>query len=151
MDRLREKVKKYLSWEIAIEYKACMYFSCNLFFYCVYLMCHKIFDADIFHLFEIILTAYFVGYVQVYLFRNFDEAERLGKHGMCSIAFCIFLYAVSSWLFGWFDKSPVVEALYCAYMLFCYLCVFVCNKVKRAIDTENLNKMLTEFKKGGGS
>ena len=42
--------KKYLSEEIAIEYKACLYFFAILFFYCVYLIYNGIYSAKILHM-----------------------------------------------------------------------------------------------------
>ncbi len=42
----------------------------------------------------------------------------------------------------------MASVLFSMYMLVVYLCVFWLNKAKRMIDTNNLNKMLSEFKKG---
>jgi len=35
-------------------------------------------------------------------------------------------------------------------MLLLFFCIYLINKAKRMVDTEKLNGMLTEFKKGGG-
>ena len=99
-------------------------------------------------MFEMIFTAYFVGYFQVYVFQNFDEAEQIEKKGVLGILFGISVYSVVSYLLGWFGKSPGASLLFSLYMLIIYLCVFLLNRAKRAIDTNNLNKMLSEFKKG---
>lgn len=145
----KRKLRKYLSTEISIEYKACLYFSCIVFFYSAYLLIQKNYTASVAVLWEMVLTAYAMGYLQVYLFRNFDEADRLGKREIGSILFCTCLYAGVSWIFKWFSRSVPATFFYAAYMFFCYGCVFLCNKIKRIIDTENLNKLLNEFKKEG--
>lgn len=146
---IKKKLRKCLSTEIGIEYKACLYFSCIVFFYSAYLLVQKNYAASVAVLWEMVLAAYAMGYLQVYLFRNFDEAERLGKKEIGGILFCTCLYAGISWGFNWFDKSAPATLLYAVYMLLCYGSVFWGNKIKRMIDTENLNKMLTEFKKEG--
>lgn len=140
--------KKYLGLEIAIEYKACLYFYGMLTFYCVYLISQRNYLASILHMCEMMLTAYFMGYLQIYVLHNFDEAQELGKKELLSITLCSFLYAVSSYLFRWFDRRIGVTLLYFAFTLFMYWCVYLINKFKRAADTEKLNKMLAEFKKG---
>lgn len=71
--------KRFVSKEIMIEYKSCLYFACILFFYFMWLLCKGIYSASILFMFEMILAAYFVGYFQVYVFRNFDEAEQIEK------------------------------------------------------------------------
>lgn len=142
-----EKFKKLLSREIVIEYKACLYFSCILFFYFVYLLCQGTDLASIVFLFEMILTAYVAGYIQICLFHNSDEAEELEKKDILGILFCTLLYGGASYGFAWFDRNLTAALLFLAYMLFVHYCVYLLNKIKRAIDTENLNKMLNEFKK----
>lgn len=142
-----ESFKKLLSREIVIEYKACLYFCCIIFFYFVYLLCRRTYLASVVFLFEMILTAYAAGYVQVYLFHNSDEAEQLEKKDILGILFCTFLYGGVSYGFAWFGRSIIATLLFLVYMLFVHYCVYLLNKIKRAIDTENLNRMLTEFKK----
>lgn len=144
----KEKLQGIISWEIAIEYKACLYFSCIVFFYSAYLFLQKTYAASILVIWEMILTAYAVGYLQVYLFRNFDEAQQLGKKEFLGIALCACLYAGTSWGLGWFDKKGAATLLFVLYMVLCYLCVFLCNKIKRGIDTKRLNQMLEAYKKG---
>jgi len=146
-NKSREKFKRILSREIVIEYKACLYFCCMIFFYFVYLMCRGTYLASILFLFEMILTAYAAGYVQVYLFHNSDEAQRLERRDILGIIFCTFLYGGISYALAWFDRSLPVTLLFLAYMIVVHYCVYLANKIKRAIDTENLNKMLSEFKK----
>lgn len=147
-NKAKEKLKRYLGWEVAIEYKACLYFFCIMFFYCVYLLWNKIYLAHVVHMFEMILTAYFMGYLQVYLFGNFDEAENISRREVLYGIFCICLYGGASYVMGWFERSPIATLLFLIYMALVYLCVYLCNKVKRMVDTEHLNQMLAEFKKG---
>ncbi len=148
---MKNKIKKgflrYLRDEIAIEYKACLYFFFILFFYCVCLVCNGIYSAGIWHMAEIILTAYCMVYLQVYGFHNFDEAEQLGKKEAAAMFLCTGLYTAASFGFQWFGRHMAVTVLFFCYMLFGYWCVYLINKIKRKIDTENLNRMLSEFKK----
>lgn len=148
--RAVQRFEEFLSREIMIEYKACLYFACILFFYFAWLLWRGSFLAQILFMFEMILAAYAAGYVQVCLFHNSDEAERLEKADVAGILFCTLLYGGTSWCLAWFDRSPAATALFLAYMLFVHYCVYLLNKVKRAGDTRNLNRMLNEFKGGGG-
>ena len=141
--------KRYFATEIAIEYKACLYFFAILFFYCVFLATKGTFQASVLHMAGIILTTYLMGYLQVYLLRNFDEAENMRKREAAYTLFCSVLYTGSSWLFGWFDKNLAATLIFLGFIAFAYWCVYLINKIKRKIDTENLNNMLTEYKKAG--
>lgn len=145
----RKKWRTYLSNDIGIEYKACLYFWVILFFYGVYLLCHKVYSASLLHLAEMILTTYLMGYLQVYIFENFDEAAKLCKKEWISICVCSIIYSVISYLLRWFDKNPVVTVIFVCYFIFAYICVYLINKIKRDIDTEQLNHMLNEYQKGG--
>lgn len=145
-----EKFKTILSREVVIEYKACLYFACQVFFYFAYLLSRGIYMAGMAILFEMILTAYGAGYMQVYLFHNSDEAERLERRDVLGIIFCTLFYGAASWALAWFDKSLLATFLFLFYMIFVHYFVYLANKIKRAVDTEKLNKMLTEFKKEKG-
>lgn len=140
--------ENYLSNEIAIEYKACLYFFAILFFHTVYLWMQGIYDVRMIIMCEMILSTYAMGYLQVYVFHNFDEAEHIGKKEILEILTCSCLYTGASYLLRWFDRSRVATGFFFAFMILGYVCVYLINKVKRKIDTENLNRMLTEFKKG---
>lgn len=140
--------KEYLRVEIAIEYKACLYFFCMLFFYCCYqVVCH-VYTASILHMAEMILAAYLMGYIQVYLMGNFDEADFYGIKGLLKSIFCTALYTALSYALGWFDKNILVTAVFALFLTFAYFCAFLINKIKRDLDTKLLNNMLTDFKKG---
>lgn len=139
--------KKYLSKEIGIEFKACLYFWGILFFYGVYRVMGGNRDADIVVIAEMIFTAYVMGYIQVYLLREFDEAEHFGVWQVVSSIICTVLYTLVSYLGGWYDKNITATVCFGAYMLFMFLCVFWVYKVKRDIDTKLLNEQLNNFKK----
>lgn len=145
-----ERLNRIIGREIAIEYKACLYFACILFFYSVYLILERRYSVSLWVIWEIVLTAYAVGYMQVYLFWNFDEAKRFGKREFFCAALCSCLYAAAAWGFGWFGRSAAATLLLAAYMMLCYLCVFFCNRWKREIDTRDLNRMLAAYKQGDG-
>lgn len=141
--------KKYFSVEIAIEYKACLYFYAIVFFYCVCRALQGNFQASVLHMCEIILTTYLMGYLQVYLLQNFDEAETLGKREVLYILICTTIYTGASYLFGWFGRSLIPTLVFFGFIGFAYWCVYLINKIKRNIDTENLNDMLDKYKKAG--
>lgn len=143
---MKSKIRWILSREVAIEYKACLYFSCMLAFYCAYLLLQGIYLASIPYLIEMILCAYLIGYLQVYAMGNFDESEQIRKKEAVWALICTAVYMAMAYLLGWFGRNWVVTGIFGGYMLFCYFCVFLCNKVKRNIDTENLNRMLAEYK-----
>lgn len=150
MNKWKRGLGKFLCWEIAIEYKACLYFCCILFFYFAWLIFQGIYFASILVMFEMILAAYLIGYMQVYVFHNFDEAESLGKKEWRGILFCACVYTGVSWGFGWYDRSVAATFLFLGFLLLCYFCIFLINKIKRAADTQRLNRMLAEYKEGEG-
>ena len=147
-NKIMKRFKSYLNLEIVIDYKTCVYFFSIWFFYCVYLLCMGVRCADILYMFEMMAAAYVISYVQVYAFHNFDEASQLGKKDVPGIIFCTALYIGASYGFAWFDRNFKTTLLFGVYILFIYYVMYLVNKIKRAIDTENLNKMLAEFKKG---
>lgn len=138
----------YLSKEIAIEYKACLYFYSILVFYCIYLVCKGVFHASILHMCEMIGSTYLMGYLQIYCLDNFDEAERFGGREFMKTIICSIIYTGVSFLFGWFDRNIWVTLLFLAFFMFAYWCVYLINKMKRNIDTKNLNELLEQFKEG---
>ena len=140
---------KYLTKEIGIEFKACLYFFCILFFYSIYRIIGGTWDASILHMAEMIFTTYAMGYLQVYLFSNFDEAEHLGKREIGYSIVCSVIYTAISILGKWFERDALVSGYYFFYMVFCYICAFWVYKVKRDIDTRKLNEDLEAFKERG--
>ena len=141
------RLRKYLSNEIVIEYKACLYFFCLLVFYCVYLLWRTVYSASILYMVEMVLTSYIMGYLQNYVFHNFDEAERLGKKEVFGILCCTCIYTAVSFGFRWFERNLRVTAMFFVFVFFSYVCIYLNNKIKRMIDTERLNGMLTEYKR----
>lgn len=142
-----EKFKKYLAQEIGIEFKACLYFFVILFFYATYRVTDGSLEASIIHLAEMILSTYIMGYMQVLFMRNFDEAERFGVYEAVASLICTLIYTSLSYLFGWLDKKIGVTALFSGYILLAYVCAFLVYKVKREVDTMQLNEELEDFKK----
>ena len=137
--------EKYLTKEIGIEFKACLYFFAILFFYCVFRVVNGVYSAEILHLTEMIFTCYIIGYIQVYLFANFDEAEKLGGREIAGMIVCTALYCLVSYLGNWFNKWPLVTVGFAAYLLLAYVCVFYIYKSKRRIDDKQLNEELRLF------
>ena len=135
----------YLTKEIGIEFKACLYFFALLFYYCVYRLINGVYDASILHMTELILACYIIGYVQVYLLWNFDEADTLKAKEIVGMVGCTCVYCLLSWLFNWFNKDLLVTFLFAAYILLVYVCVYLIYKYKRIIDDKKLNEDLKLF------
>lgn len=148
-ERPLSKWHKYLTKEIGIEFKACLYFYVILFFYSIYRIIGGTWDASIVHMSGMILTTYAMGYLQVYVFSNFDEAEHLGKKEIGYSIVCSVLYTAVSVLCKWFERDARVTCYYFLYMVFAYICAFWVYKIKRDIDTRKLNEDLKAFKERG--
>ena len=140
--------EKYLTKEIGIEFKACLYFFAILFFYCVYKICVGIYDASMLHMAEMILGCYIIGYLQVYVFWNFDEADSLGEREWIGIGICTVIYALLSYFLNWFDKRFWLSVGFAAYVILMYVCVYLIYKSKRLIDDKKLNEDLKLFQAG---
>ena len=56
------------------------------------------------------------------------------------------IYTGVSYLLGWFDRNILVTVLFFIFFVFAYWCAYLINKIKRDIDTKNLNEMLEQFK-----
>lgn len=144
-----EKLRRYLSMEIGIEYKACLYFFVVLFFYCMYLLLHGVYEARLLHMFEMIAATYGMGYFQVLVLGNFDETERLSGRQFLYMLLCSVMYAGISYLCGWFDRELMTTAVFALFCVAAYFCAYLVNRAKRDIDTEQLNVMLQAYQKGG--
>lgn len=142
-----KKWRRFLSLEIGIEIKACLYFSIILFYYMLYCFLQGSLYAGIVVIIEIVLTAYAMNYIQVYLLNNFDEAECLGKKEALLSVFCAAAYTAVSYFFGWYDRNRAATAGFFFYMLLCYVCIFLIFKIKRDIDTAQMNRELEDFKR----
>ena len=137
--------ERYLTKEIGIEFKACLYFFTILFSYCVWQIIKGIYVASILHMGEMILTCYGICYLQVYAFANFDEAGKIRLRECISMAACTLLYCLISYVGGWFDKSLFATLLFACYLLLTYFCVFLVYKYKRRLDDKVLNADLKLF------
>jgi len=142
-----EKLRRYLSMEIGIEYKACLYFFAFLFFYSLYLLLQGIYAASLLHMAEMIAATYGMGYLQVLALGNFDEADKLTGKQLGYMLLCSALYTGISFLCGWFGRSILVTIIYAFFCIFMYICAYLVNKAKRDIDTEQLNVMLQAYKR----
>ena len=141
------KWEKFLSAEIEIEFKASLYFYTILFFYFAYRLLSRSLSASIIIIIEMILTAYIMGYIQVFLLGNFDEAEKFTWREAVKIFCCSLIYTSISYLGGWFERSLRITAVYLVFMFACYGCVYWLYCVRRAICTKQMNKELAEFKR----
>lgn len=137
-----------MSYEIAIDFKTCIYFFMILFYYFTWQIIQGSLTADIALMVEMIAAAYVMGYIQIYLLGNFDEAEKLGKVEWIKIVLASLIYTVASYALTWFARNPIATVLFFVYMVLCYGCIFLTYKIKRDVDTVQLNKELEQFKKG---
>ena len=135
----------YIIKEIGIEFKACLYFFCILFFYSGYRLANGSWEANILHMAEMIILTYTMGYVQVYLLSNFDEGEYFRVKEMIYTFLCSMIYTGVSFLGKWFDGNVAVSIGFAGYVMFEYVCAFLVYKSKREIDGKLLNKDLKDF------
>lgn len=140
--------ERYLTKEIGIEFKACLYFFALLFYYCIYRLLTGSMEAGIIHMAEMILACYIIGYLQVYVFWNFDEADSIGGREIAGVAICSLTYALLSYICKWFDRNIPVTAGLIAYLVLTYICVILIYRTKRRIDDKKLNEDLALFKTG---
>ncbi len=154
MKRQKNKLtpwERYLTEEIGIEFKACLYFYCILFFYSMYKVIGGSWDASIIHMAEMILATYGMGYLQVYGLSNFDEGEQLKVREVLYIILCSGIYTGISILGKWFDRNIVMSLCFFVYMILAYACAFLVYKLKRNIDGKMLNEDLKAFQERGDS
>lgn len=146
---MKSKWKDFLSKEIAIDYKTCIYTLCLLIFDAGFQLWHHQYHISILFLIEMITCAYIVTYVQVYLFNDFDEVKRFSLKEWVELLACIILYDLLAYLLGWFGRGNVAWVLifFSVYLLICYFSIYIANKIKRKIDTNRLNQLLEDYKK----
>lgn len=143
-------LERYLVVEIAIEFKACIYFFSILFFYSTYRLIGGSREADVLHMGEMILLTYGMGYFQRYVLGNFDEGERLGVRETLYLFLCVGIFAAVSYLGNWFGRSALGTVLFALFMVVAYLCGFLVYKLKRVLDAKQLNEDLRAFQERGG-
>ena len=137
--------ERYLTNEIGIEFKSCLYFFAILFFYCMYKVINGSLEANIIHMAEMIFSCYIICYLQILVFWNFDEADKLGIKECVGMVICTMIYTLVSFVGNWFDRKIVPSLILAAYILVMYLCVFFIYKTKRRIDDKKLNDDLKLF------
>lgn len=142
-----KRFRKFLFYEIAIDFKTCIYFFMILFYYFAWQIIQGSLTADIVLMVEMLAAAYVMGYIQMYLLGNFDEAEKLGKRELYKILLASLTYTVASYVLNWFSRNLIATVLFFVYMVLCYGCIFLSYKIKRDVDTAQLNRELEQFKK----
>ena len=138
--------EKFLSNEMDIEQKSPLYCYTIMFFYLGFRLLSGSFSASVWAVAGIIIATYLMGYVQLYLLGRFDEAGALTGKVVLKAVLCSLIYTAVSWLCGWFDRSPVVTAVFFFFMLGCYGCVYWFFSIKRTITTKQMNDELAAFK-----
>ena len=139
-------LERYLTKEIGIEFKACLYFFSILLLYCIFRVVEGSFNAEILHLAEMIISCYLICYIQVYCFGNFDEADGIGTKEIVGALVCTVIYCVVSYFGGWFYKKISYTLIFAAYLILIYVCIYLVYRVKRQIDDKLLNEELESFK-----
>ncbi|MCI8409732.1 MAG: DUF3021 domain-containing protein [Lachnospiraceae bacterium] len=140
-------LKKWLSKEIDIELKACLYFFCILFYYVIFRIIEGSMEANILVMAEMVCTAYILGCIQTYLLHNFDEGEHFGKYEFGASIGCCLVYSGMGYWGKWFDRQLLPSLIFFGYLFLCYVCVFLAYKIKRSFDTKKLNQDLEAFKR----
>lgn len=135
-----------MSNEIGLEFKASLYFFCMTFFYSLVQLFKGIYTLDILILAEIVFANYIICNVQMYLLKNFDESYKFGKNEVVGTVVCTAIYTVLSYTLNWFGRGITVTVLFTAFVMLCYICIFLVYKIKRDIDTKYLNNMLEKYK-----
>lgn len=143
------RFERFMVYEMNVEFKVCVYFSCILFFYCVFAFLQGNREVSMLALVQMLFTTYGIGLFQAYVLHNFDEADALTKSEIASIVFCTVLYTGASYLFNWFGQQQIATALFVVYMVLVYLSMYLLYKVKREVETKELNNMLEDYKKRG--
>ncbi len=139
-------LERYLLEEIGVEFKACIYFFCYLFFYSMYKLMNGSISASIIHMAEMIFLTYGMCYLQIYLMKNFDEGEEFKLRELLLSILCSVIYTISSWLFNWYDKNIAVTIGFFFFVILAYFCGFLVYKIRRTLDAKVLNNDLKAFK-----
>ncbi len=139
------RFRSYLAKEAGIEFKACLYFFCFLFFYSMFRIMQGKWDASIIHMAEMILATYGMGYLQMYAFSNFDEGEEFTGRTLLYSVVCSGIYTAVAYFGKWFDHSFGALGVFFGYVVFAYVCAFWTYKIKRLEETRALNEDLKAF------
>lgn len=140
------KFEKFLAKELGIEFKAAIYFYTIIFFYFVYQLLQGSSQVDIMVLIEMMATTYIMGYIQVFLLGNFDEAEQVDLAVVIKVICGALVYTGVSYFARWFDRDLAVTGIYFIFMIACYGCAYWAYSVKRVVSTREMNEELIAFK-----
>lgn len=136
----------FIAKEIEVEQKSPLYCYTILGFYLGFQLLSGSSSASIWVIVEIVAATYIMGFVQLYLMGSFDEAERLTAKNILFAVICSLVYTAVSWLGGWFGRSLPITALFFAFMLLCYGCVYWFFSVRRSVTTRQMNSELAAYK-----
>ena len=148
---MKTKWEEVLSQEIAIKYKSGIYSLCHLLYCALYLISQQRDQIGLFQLAEIVLLAWFINHLLVYFLDNFDEADRIRGKWWFSAILCSSLYMIAAGLLKWLGRDKLATIGFGFFQLFCYIGVYINNKIKRQIDSKQLNKQLQDFKQRRGN
>ncbi len=140
------RLERYLLEEIGVEFKACIYFFCYLFYYSMYKLLGGDTSASIIHMAEMIFLTYGMCYLQIYSMKKFDEGEEFKMRELLLSMVCSGMYTLVSWLGGWFDGNVPVTAGFFLYVILAYICGFLVYKIRRTLESKALNEDLKAFK-----
>ncbi len=140
------KFEKFLADELGIEFKAAMYFYTMFFFYFVYQLSRGNWQADLWVLMQMMATTYIMGYIQVFLLGNFDEAERVTWQVVMKVICGALVYTCISYIGKWFDRNLTVTLIYFVFMIGCYGCAYWVYSFRRSVSTKKMNEELNMFK-----
>lgn len=140
------RIERFLMKELEIEFKAALYFYTMFFFYFVYRIWSGSTWANLLVIVEMIAATYIMGYLQVFVLGNFDEAEKIDMSVVIKVLCSSLVYAGISYLFKWFDRNVMVTMIYFVFMLVCYGCVYWAYSFKRSVSTKEMNAELQAFK-----
>ncbi|MBQ3544015.1 MAG: DUF3021 domain-containing protein [Lachnospiraceae bacterium] len=143
------KLERYLLEEIGIEFKACIYFFCYLFYYSIYKLLDGNINANIIHMIEMIFLTYGMCYFQLYFMKNFDESENFKIRELLLSIMCSGIYTLVSWIGGWFDENMLATIGFFLYVVLAYICGFLVYKIRRTLESKILNEDLKAFKERG--
>ena len=143
--KLRTYIERYLTKKIGVEIKCCLMFFMILCFYSAYRLLGGSQDASIIHMLEMVVLAYILGWAQALIGSDFDEVDKLSVKDLLVVLVGSSAYIFAAYIFGWFEKSAVITAVFSVYMLISYLCIFLLYKIKRAVDAKLLNDDLKQF------
>lgn len=144
-EKFRTLVEKYLTRKIGVEIKCCVMFFMLLCFYAGYKLICGFREADIFHMLEMVILAYILGWIQMLAGSDFDEVDSLNGKDWAVVAGGSAVYSLASFVLGWFEKDLAITLLFAVYMVIAYLGVFLIHKIKRVIDAKFLNNDLQKF------